>query len=204
MSAEDSYKINEDLDNFLKNILSLQEIQCDSYLIHQSYQAVLASNAESWMDCQNADSINGIIIMDSESEDAEIWTKAATVEAEKQKVVEKQRVIMRQKLRRQVKHVADVFVEKSFKKVRGLIIKKFPNTGKNIETLVTEWNVGVDYWRRTGILTFDGNCNVKEKVTYNRIREHLQQFYGCHFSYGTIVCGQEQEEEKCKKLSWSG
>ena len=70
--------------------------------------------------------------------------------------------------------------------MRG-IIKKFPNIGKDIEKFVTEWNVGADYWRRTGVLTFDGNRNVKEKVTYNRIREYLQKLYGHHFSYGTIV-----------------
>lgn len=58
----------------------MSEIQCDSYLICQSYQTLLVSNAESWMDCQNADSVNGIIIMDSESKDAEMWTKAATLE----------------------------------------------------------------------------------------------------------------------------
>ena len=38
-----------------------------------------------------------------------------------------------------------------------------------------------------GVLTFDGNHSVKENVTYNRIREHLQELYGHHFSYSTIV-----------------
>ena len=70
------------LRDFLQNILPLWEFQCDSYLIHQSSQALLASNAKSWMECQNVDTINGIIIMDSESEDAKRRTKAATVKAE--------------------------------------------------------------------------------------------------------------------------
>ena len=52
---------------------------------------------------------------------------------------------------------------------------------------VQERNVGADYWRRTGVLTFDGNRHVREKVTYERIRQHLQQLYQHHFSYGTIV-----------------
>ena len=67
--------------------------------------------------------------------------------------------------------------------MRG-VVKKFHSIGKDIEKFVT---VGADYWRRTGVLTFDGNRRVKEKVTYNRIREHLQQLYGHHFLYGTVV-----------------
>lgn len=70
---------------------------------------------------------------------------------------------MRRKLRRRrVKRVADArfLLRKVSKKVRG-IMKKFPNIGKDIEKFVTEQNVGADYWRRTGVLTFDGNRNVK-------------------------------------------
>ena len=37
------------------------------------------------------------------------------------------------------------------------------------------------------MLTFDGNRKVKEKVTYERIRKHLQEVYGRKFSYGTVV-----------------
>ena len=47
--------------------------------------------------------------------------------------------------------------------------------------------MGADAWRRTGVLTFDGNTKVKRKVTYNRIREHLQSMYHRHFSYGSVV-----------------
>ena len=67
------------------------------------------------------------------------------------------------------------------------IVKKFPNIGKAIEDFVSERNVGADFWRRTGVLTFDRNQNVKEKVTYERIRQHLQKLYDHSFSYGTVV-----------------
>ena len=50
-----------------------------------------------------------------------------------------------------------------------------------------ECNVGADAWRRTGILTFDGNIKVKKKATYTRIKEHLEMKYGRPFSYGTAV-----------------
>ena len=67
------------------------------------------------------------------------------------------------------------------------IIKDFPDIGKTIEEFVKSCNIGADAWYRTGILTFDGNRNFKQKVTYERIRKHLQLHYGRHFSYGTVV-----------------
>ena len=47
--------------------------------------------------------------------------------------------------------------------------------------------MGADKWQRTGVLTFDGNANIKEKVTYRKIQEHLKEVYGRHFVYGTVV-----------------
>ena len=87
---------------------------------------------------------------------------------------------------------AKIIAEKNFlarkqsRKVRG-VVKDYPNIGEVIESYVKERNVGADAWRRTGVLTFDGNTKVKNKVTFNRIREHLQTVYQCKFSYGTVV-----------------
>jgi len=47
--------------------------------------------------------------------------------------------------------------------------------------------VGANAWRRTGILTFDGNLKVKKKCTFRRIQEHLESVYHRHLSYGTVV-----------------
>lgn len=58
---------------------------------------------------------------------------------------------------------------------------------QKIEEFVKERSVGADAWRRTGVLTFDGNKQVKEKVTYERIRVHLQEVYKRAISYGTVV-----------------
>ena len=44
-----------------------------------------------------------------------------------------------------------------------------------------------DSWRHTGILTFDGNTKLAQKVTYERIRAHLKKHYNRKFSYGSIV-----------------
>ena len=61
------------------------------------------------------------------------------------------------------------------------------NIGKVIEDFVSENNIGTDAWRHTGVLTFDGNTHLQQKVTYERIRLHLQEVYKRHFSYGTVV-----------------
>ena len=67
------------------------------------------------------------------------------------------------------------------------VLTRFPDIGNTIEAYVSEANVGADAWRRTGILTFDGNVKIREKVTYGRIQQHLEQKYKCKISYGTVV-----------------
>ena len=57
--------------------------------------------------------------------------------------------------------------------------------GNEIESFVQSHNVGADAWRRTGVMTFDGNIHSIEKVTYERIRPHLETVYKRPFSYGT-------------------
>ena len=180
---------SEELDDLFQQILSLPTSCYDSFLIHQSYRAFLATNAESFVDEQHADVVNGLVVTDSESEDPELLSQAAVMEEEKKTVIKKHREILRRKIRRQrAKRIAtaNLLSRKVSKKARG-IVKKFPNIGKAIEDYVSERNVGADYWRRTGVLTFDGNQNVKEKVTYERIRQHLTELYDHHFSYGTVV-----------------
>ena len=50
-----------------------------------------------------------------------------------------------------------------------------------------EHKVGADAWRRTGVLTFDGNTKLNDKVTYEKIRQHLEEMYTHKFSYGTVI-----------------
>ena len=47
--------------------------------------------------------------------------------------------------------------------------------------------MGADAWRRTGVLTFDGNTHVGKKVTIKRIQEHLQAKYNRTIGYGKVV-----------------
>ena len=50
------------------------------------------------------------------------------------------------------------------------VVDRFQDIGQAIETFVPESNVGADAWRRTGVLTFDGNLRIKQKVTYGKQR----------------------------------
>jgi len=79
------------------------------------------------------------------------------------------------------------FLSRKTSKKGSKILKQCPDIGKTIETYVQDRNVGADAWRRTGVLTFDGNTSLKQKATYKGIRQHLQQVYNRPFSYGTVV-----------------
>ena len=81
---------------------------------------------------------------------------------------------------------ANILGQKVNHKVKD-ILSKYPDIGDKIEEFVKSNTVGADAWRRTGILTFDGNIKNTQKVTYEKIRKHLEQVYGRHFSYGTAV-----------------
>ena len=84
----------------------------------------------------------------------------------KKLIAKRQKSIKRQKQRR----VAKLLVKRRFlcrkvsKRLHG-VLKECPSIGKEIESFVSERNVGANA-RRTGVLTYDGNRKVKEKVTY--------------------------------------
>ena len=101
----------------------------------------------------------------------------------------KKRAAIKRKARRLwAKMIAEKhFLSNKNSKRVSRILQECPDIGKRIESFVQDRNVGADAWRRTGVLTFDGNVHFKEKVTYERIRTHLIEIYQRHFSYGTVV-----------------
>ena len=56
-----------------------------------------------------------------------------------------------------------------------------------MEEFVQSKKVGADAWRRTGLLTFDGERRRGKKVTYKSIKAHLEEKYGTKIGYGSIV-----------------
>lgn len=71
---------------------------------------------------------------------------------------------------------------KSLKNVAKMFPDIGPDIGRAIEVYVSNCNVGADSWRRTGVLTFDGNVKQNKKVTYERIQHHLEEKYSHKFS----------------------
>lgn len=150
--------------------------------------------------------LNGDIVSESKHKDPDLYLEAY-VDNQKYRTLLNQKITyIQQKARRDR---AKAFSERNFlarkrsKKVVG-IVKKFPDIGKEIECFVEERSVGADSWRRTGVYTFDGNKPIGQKVTYQRIREHLQSVYKCKISYGmlyncvwhAIVGGDQQNDTK--------
>lgn len=103
--------------------------------------------------------------------------------------MKKQRQFLRRKTKRIIasKKAEQKLLQRKVLKAVSKVLTKFPNMGKDIEEFVRSRKVGVDAWRRTGVLTFDGNSRTGPKVTYKRIQEHLQKKYCCKFGYGTNV-----------------
>lgn len=134
--------------------------------------------------------VNGEVVSESESDSPEAYSaiKDPVCPNGKQLIAMKRAAIQRRARRKQEKVIAaQHFLRRQVSKRVSKIIEKFPDIGETIEEFVQDHQVGANAWRRTGVLTFDGNSKLKQKVTYERIRQHLQEKYGCKISYGTTI-----------------
>ena len=133
---------------------------------------------------------SGIVVSESESEDGEQWVGVKDVLDEKgrQLIARKIKSLRKVAARQAAKKIANQrFLGKKQSKHVGTILHKFPDIGNEIERFVEFRGVGADAWRGTGVLTFDGNRKLEQKVTFKLINEHLDETYGRHFSHGTVV-----------------
>ena len=128
--------------------------------------------------------LNGDVVTDSESDNDLEYYNVDKVEMIKKKLESIKRCTKRRIAKR---IAARKFLQRSYSKRTNCIVEKYPDIGESIENFVQSCNVGADAWRRTGVLTFDGNVKVQQKSTYKRIQHHLQEKYGRPFSYGTVV-----------------
>ena len=124
------------------------------------------------------------VITESESDNPDDW-----LSLDIQKKIKQRRELNKKKHKRMYakKKVEQKLLGRKVPKVVSKVLNKFPNIGRDIEEFVRSRNVGADAWRRTGVLTFDGNTKTGPKATYKRIQEHLQAKYHTTFGYGTIV-----------------
>ena len=139
---------------------------------------------------RQADQLNGCIISESDSDDpSAVQTSKSPLDSNLKTLIQKRRkAIRKQKQRLVAKKISEQnFLRRKTSKREDTILKKYPDIGEKIEEFVRDQNIGADKWRRTGVLTFDGNVKSKQKVTYERIRKHLEGLYSRKFAYGTIV-----------------
>ena len=122
--------------------------------VEQSRQAYLQTQRE------KINSNHGEIYTDSESDDPEAWVGVDdALSSEGQALIRKHRAIIRRKAKREIsKEISSkrYLMRKVPKKV-SRTVARFPNIGRDIEEYVKGKRVGADQWRRTGVLTFDGN-----------------------------------------------
>ena len=135
-----------------------------------------------------ADAFNGQVVSESEDDNPDVYLSSHMTDETKQALKKKKDSIRRRNRRLHAKTVSQRrYLQKKQSKRVKTIVSTYPNIGKDIESFVESRSVGADAWRRTGVLTFDGNKSIKEKVTFSKIKEHLEDKYKRKFAYGTIV-----------------
>ena len=160
----------------------------DNMLLQQSRQAFVLVNKSSE---EEADLQDGMIVSDSDSSDAVVWKNGVSnvFDNNGRLLIEKKRASLKRKATREAKRK---IMEKRFLKRRrskrvGKIIQECPGIGEAIEEYVAQCRACADAWRRTGVVTFDGNRKVRKKATFKRIKAFLEKKYNRNFAYGSVV-----------------
>lgn len=177
------------LNEFYEKVSDLPLSAANKELLATSYSAYRMSQP-SPEESRTASILNGDIVTDSESDDAADYAELHSLTSDRaHRIVSKRRRALSHRSRRlKAKMIVDSnFLARKRSKCVQSVVTKFPDIGQSIESYVSESNIGADAWRRTGVLTFDGNLKVKQKVTYGRIQQYLQEKYQHKFSYGTVV-----------------
>ena len=136
--------------------------------------------------------MNGFIVTESESDNDNpdrVNYIQSPLDPNLHAHIKKRRQSIKQNFSRlEVKRITSQhFLQRKSSQHLNSIVNKFPDIGEKIEEFIKSNNVGADAWRRTGVLTLDGNIKNTQKVTYEKTRKHLQNIYKCHFSYGSVV-----------------
>ncbi|XP_065884820.1 uncharacterized protein [Dysidea avara] len=150
-------------------------------LLLQSRDAYHNAASDAYESERIARAVNGEIVTDSEADvSPEQLVGLNSITSEKGKlIVQKQRAAIKSRAQRlKVRMIAEEkFLTHKVSKRISKIQQEFPAIGKMIEDFVSAGSVGADQWRRTGVLTFDGNVKVGKKVTYQKIQQHLKKVY---------------------------
>jgi hypothetical protein len=175
------------LDRFAQNLRNLNVNEDNQNLVNQSRQAYAIQRRQK----EKEDDVDtGLVLSESDIEDPDTLCRVQDPLDELGKaVIMKKRASIQRKAKREIKkRIAERrFLRKRRSKKIGKIQTECPDIGNTIEEFVRKRGVGADSWRRTGVLTFDGNRRLGKKVTFSSIQAHLQAKYKRKFSYGTVV-----------------
>ena len=206
MEHSDSCEIAECLEDFFLQVphLNLTKHQIEQTVL--SHRAFKAAESESYKQGRITKSVNGQVVSDSESDDAEQYVGLQSIAstAGRELVRKKCRTIRRRCRRLRAKAVAERrFLLRKLSKRTSKILQDCPNIGETIESFVKDHQVGADAWRPTGVLTFDENSKLKVKVTYRKLQEHLQLVYNRKIAFGSVVelCVPHNKRSRSSKSS---
>ena len=178
--------IDQVLLEFAHNIAFMDFSEEEERKVEQSRQAYLMQSR-----LQAPVNQDVIVVTDSESDDPDEWLSVKQLNSrEGLAMIKKQRHILHCRTKRRVaKELArNCLLKRKLPKRVSAILKEFPSIGTDIEAYVRSKRCGADAWRRTGVITFDGNRRRGPKVSYRRIQQHLQGKYNTiKISYGTVV-----------------
>lgn len=94
---------------------------------------------------------------------------------------------LKEKYRRKIKKKYDTLkLLKRATSNKSTLLKRHPSIDKRIETIVRDSGVGADKWRSSGSLTWERK-KVGQKITFQRLRQQLQEEYSEHISHGALV-----------------
>ena len=154
--AGDNKVISSDvLDTLYAKLESIVTDNEKKDLLELSYRSFIASNANAAEDSKIASMMNGEIVTDSESDvDADylcLNEECGTFvlsDGVKRTILKRRAAIKTQNQRYKAKLLAEqrFLSRKVTRNVRGILLD-YPNIGKEIETFVSESNVGADCWR---------------------------------------------------------
>ena len=191
-SDREDTQLNVFAEKMYSKLISSPELQAsEKKLLEQSHDAYEAtSGIHKARNEHEADAFNGYIVEDYSCQYPEDVHQLKNLSDPlfKTMVVNRRKAIRRHARYLKHKCIAEknFFARKSSCHV-SRILAECPDIGTVIEEFVESRNIGADAWRRTRVLTFDGNAQVKKKVTFEHIRQHLETTYKRKFSYGTVV-----------------
>lgn len=167
----DHVHVELQLEKYYLALISSDKPQAEMKLIEQSHKAFTADLQTRQLTDRQADALNGVIVSDSESEDPDAYLGLSHLSSDRVRALI---ATKRQRIRNRGRYLKAKYIAQkkllcrktSCSRSVSTILKKFPNIGDVMEEFVEERNIGADSWRRTGVLTFDGNTRVKHMSVF--------------------------------------